>query len=152
MSHYKSNVRDIEFNLFEVLGREEILGTEPYADLDRETVSAILAEADHLARTKLAESFADGRICPSSIRRTHTVTVPESLKKSFRALMDSGAWQLELPAALGGQLTPPSVQWAMHELNIGANPATAALLGRSQVRVHAVGTWATNGIAASPRS
>ena len=26
MSHYKSNVRDIEFNLFEVLGREEILG------------------------------------------------------------------------------------------------------------------------------
>ena len=49
MSHYKSNVRDIEFNLFEVLGREEILGTEPYADLDRETVSAILAEVDHLA-------------------------------------------------------------------------------------------------------
>ena len=48
MSHYKSNVRDIEFNLFEVLGREEILGTEPYADLDRETVSAILAEADRL--------------------------------------------------------------------------------------------------------
>ena len=34
MSHYKSNVRDIEFNLFEVLGREEILGTDPYAGLD----------------------------------------------------------------------------------------------------------------------
>ncbi|HET8915300.1 MAG TPA: acyl-CoA dehydrogenase N-terminal domain-containing protein [Propionibacteriaceae bacterium] len=60
MSHYKSNVRDIEFNLFEVLGREDILGTDPYADLDRETVSAILAEVDHLARTKLAASFADG--------------------------------------------------------------------------------------------
>ena len=60
MSHYKSNVRDIEFNLFEVLGREEILGVAPYADLDRQTVSAILAEVDHLATTKLAESFADG--------------------------------------------------------------------------------------------
>lgn len=59
MSHYKSNVRDIEFNLFEVLGREEILGTGPYADLDRETVSAILAEVDHIAKTKLAESFSD---------------------------------------------------------------------------------------------
>ena len=56
MTHYKSNVRDIEFNLFEVLGREEILGTDPYPDLDRETVSTILAEVDHLARTKLAES------------------------------------------------------------------------------------------------
>ena len=27
MGHYKSNVRDLEFNLFEVFGRQEILGT-----------------------------------------------------------------------------------------------------------------------------
>ena len=124
MSHYKSNVRDIEFNLFEVLGREHILGSAPYADLDRETVSAILAEVDHVARTKLAESFSDGEgNLPVFDPQMHTVTVPEELKKSFRALMDSGAWQLELPEALGGQVTPPSVQWAVHELNIGANPA-----------------------------
>ena len=31
MSHYKSNLRDIEFNLFEVLGRDEVLGTGPFA-------------------------------------------------------------------------------------------------------------------------
>ena len=124
MSHYKSNVRDIEFNLFEVLGREEILGIAPYADLDRETVSAILAEADRLAKTKLAESFADGDgDLPVFDPRTHTVTVPQDVKKSFRALMDSGAWQLELPMELGGHVTPPSVQWAVHELNIGANPS-----------------------------
>jgi alkylation response protein AidB-like acyl-CoA dehydrogenase len=124
MSHYKSNVRDIEFNLFEVLGREELLGTEPYADLDRETVSAILAEADHLAKTKLASSFADrdGNM-PVFDPETHSVTVPDPVKKSFRALMHSGAWQLELPAELGGHVTPPSVQWAVHELNIGANPS-----------------------------
>jgi alkylation response protein AidB-like acyl-CoA dehydrogenase len=124
MSHYKSNVRDIEFNLFEVLGREEILGTDPYADLDRETVSAILAEVDHVARTKLAESFGDGDAnLPIFDPKTHSVTVPDDIKRSFRALMDSGTWQLELPAELGGQATPPSVQWAVHELNIGANPS-----------------------------
>ncbi len=124
MSHYKSNVRDIEFNLFEVLGREEILGAAPYADLDQQTVSAILAEVDHLATTRLAESFADGDgNLPAFDPQTHTVTVPEDLKKSYRALMDSGTWQLELPEALGGHITPPSVQWAVHELNIGANPA-----------------------------
>ena len=124
MSHYKSNVRDIEFNLFEVLGREEILGTGPYADLDRETVSAMLTEVDHLARTKLAASFSDtdGNL-PVFDPETHSVTVPDHLKKSYQALMDSGAWQLELPEELGGQVTPPSVQWAVHELNIGANPA-----------------------------
>src|SRR4249919_2144779 len=124
MSHYKSNVRDIEFNLFEVLGREKILGTDPYADLDRATISEILAEVDRLARTKLAESFPDGdRTLPVFDPKTHSVTVPEDIKKSFRALMDSGTWQLELPAELGGQATPPSVQWAVHELNIGANPS-----------------------------
>jgi len=124
MSHYKSNVRDIEFNLFEVLGRQEILGTAPYPDLDRETVSAILAEVDRLATTKLAESFSDtdGDL-PVFDSTAHTVTVPDDLKKSFRALMDSGVWQLELPEELSGQVTPPSVQWAVHELNIGANPS-----------------------------
>src|SRR4029453_8784104 len=124
MSHYKSNVRDIEFNLFEVLGREEILGAEPYTDLDRETVSAVLAGADHLARTKLAESFADEDL-PVFDPKTKSVIVPESLKKSFRAFMDSGAWQVELPAGLRGHMAPPAVQWAMHELTIGANPSAA---------------------------
>ena len=34
MGHYKSNLRDIEFNLFEVLRRQDVLGAEPYPDLD----------------------------------------------------------------------------------------------------------------------
>ncbi|HZA71498.1 MAG TPA: acyl-CoA dehydrogenase [Propionibacteriaceae bacterium] len=124
MTHYRSNVRDIEFNLFEVLDRESILGREPYADLDRDTVSAILREADHLARTKLAETFAIGEHEPPVFDpQTHTVTLPEAFKTSFKTLMDSGAWALELPAELGGQVTPHSVQWAVSELNFGANPA-----------------------------
>jgi alkylation response protein AidB-like acyl-CoA dehydrogenase len=124
MSHYRSNLRDIEFNLFEVLGREEMLGAAPYGDLDRETVSAILAEVDHLAKTKLAESFSDTDAdLPTLDPKTHSVTVPEDLKKSFQALMESGVWQLELPEELGGHATPPSVQWAVHELCIGANPS-----------------------------
>ena len=37
MSHYKSNLRDIEFNLLEVLGRDEVLGQGPYAEMDVDT-------------------------------------------------------------------------------------------------------------------
>ena len=29
MGHYKSNLRDLEFNLFEVLDRQDVLGTAP---------------------------------------------------------------------------------------------------------------------------
>ena len=37
MSHYKTNLRDIEFNLFEVLGRDEVLGQGPFAEIDGAT-------------------------------------------------------------------------------------------------------------------
>ena len=59
MSHYKSNLRDIEFNLFEVLGRDEVLGTGPFAEVDGETARSILAEVDRMSREDLAASYED---------------------------------------------------------------------------------------------
>src|SRR6266571_2041287 len=49
MSHYKSNLRDIQFNLFEVLRRQDMLGQPPYDELDEETVRGILGELERLA-------------------------------------------------------------------------------------------------------
>jgi len=49
MSHYKSNLRDIEFNLFEVLRRQDLLGQPPYPDLDEDTARSILAELNTMA-------------------------------------------------------------------------------------------------------
>ena len=37
MGHYKSNVRDIEFNLFEVLNRQDLLGSESFPEIDDQT-------------------------------------------------------------------------------------------------------------------
>ena len=59
MSHYKSNLRDIEFNLFEVLRRQDLLGQPPYDELDKESVRSILGELERMATGPLAESFAD---------------------------------------------------------------------------------------------
>ena len=124
MSHYKSNLRDIFFNLFEVLGRDEVLGQGPYEDMDHDTAVAVLTEIEHLASTKLAASYVDGDRHPPVYDPEHkSVTLPESFKQSFAELMQAGFYNLELPADLGGQPTPPSVQWAANELNLGANPA-----------------------------
>jgi alkylation response protein AidB-like acyl-CoA dehydrogenase len=123
MGHYKSNLRDIEFTLFEVLGRDEVLGHGPYEDLDVETARSILAQVDRLAREELAEDFLDSdRNPPVYDPATRTVTTPEALKRSFRAFMDSEWWRLGLPAELGGQPAPPSLLWAFGELILGANP------------------------------
>ncbi len=123
MGHYKSNLRDIEFTLFEVLGRDEVLGHGPYEDLDVETARSILAQVDRLAREELAEDFLDSdRNPPVYDPAGRTVTTPEALKKSFRAFMDSEWWRLGLPVELGGQPAPPSLLWAFGELILGANP------------------------------
>ena len=124
MSHYKSNLRDIEFNLFEVLGRQEILGTGPFADVDEETARDMLAEVNRLATGPVAESLADAdRNPPVFDPATGTVTMPESFKKSYRALIDAEWWRLSVPPELGGTVAPRSLSWAVASFILGANPA-----------------------------
>ena len=124
MSHYKSNLRDIEFNLFEVLRRQDLLGEPPYAELDEETARSILAELEKMATGPLAASFADAdRNPPVFDAATNSVRVPDSLRASYRAFMDAEWYRLSLPAELGGTQAPRSLNWAMAELVLGSNPA-----------------------------
>ena len=124
MGHYKSNLRDIEFNLFEVFGRDEILGQGPYEAVDADTAREMLKEYARLAENELAESFADAdRNPPVFDPETSSVAMPESFKKSYKAFQDAGFWSLDLPEELDGTVAPPSLRWAMNELVLGANPA-----------------------------
>jgi hypothetical protein len=124
MSHYKSNLRDIEFNLFEVLRRQDVLGQPPFGDLDEQTARGLLAELDALATGPLAASFADAdRNPPVFDPVTNSVRVPDSLRKSYRTFTDAEWFRLSLPAELGGTPAPASLNWALAELVLGANPA-----------------------------
>ncbi len=124
MTHFKPNVRDIEFNLFEVLNRQQLLGTPPHGDLDEETARHMLAEVERLAAGPLAESFANAdRHPPVFHPATHTVTMPKSFATSFRTWMDAEWFRLELPPELGGSAAPRSLCWSVAELVLGANPA-----------------------------
>ncbi|MFC1410165.1 acyl-CoA dehydrogenase [Streptacidiphilus sp. N1-12] len=124
MGHYKSNLRDLEFNLFEVLGRDEVYGSGPFADMDVETAKSILAEISRLAENELAASFADAdRNPPVFDPATNTAPVPETFKKSYQAYMDAEWWRLGIPESIGGTPTPSSLIWAYAEMVLGANPA-----------------------------
>ena len=124
MGHYKSNLRDIEFTLFEVLGRQKVLGTGPYAEVDEETARSILAEVERLATGELAASLLESdRTPPVYDPATHSVTMPASFKKSYQAYMDAEWWRMDLPEELGGTVVPPSLRWAVAELILGSNPA-----------------------------
>ncbi len=124
MGHYKSNLRDIEFNLFEVLRRQDLLGSEPYSELDEQTARGILHEVTKLATGPVADSFAEAdRNPPVFDPATGSVRMPEAFSKSYRAFLDAEWYRLELPPELGGTCTPRSIAWSVAELILGANPA-----------------------------
>ncbi|TKK89452.1 acyl-CoA dehydrogenase [Herbidospora galbida] len=124
MGHYKSNIRDLEFNLFEVFNRGELFGTGPFAEIDEETAHAILDEVVRLAEGPIAASFTDAdRNPPVFDPATGTVTMPKSFVESYNAWVDAEWWRLELQPELGGTPGPRSLSWAVAEMVLGANPA-----------------------------
>jgi alkylation response protein AidB-like acyl-CoA dehydrogenase len=124
MGHYKSNVRDLEFNLCEVLDLEKVLATGEFGDLDAESVRQMLGEAARLAEGPLAESFAESdRNPPTFDPGSHTVTLPEPFKKSFRTWQQGEWFRIGLSEEIGGVPAPAMVAWAIHEFPLGAQPA-----------------------------
>ncbi len=124
MGHYKSNVRDQVFNLFEVFGVDKAFGSGDFGDLDADTCREMLEEMARLAEGPLAESFVEGdRNPPVFHPDTHSVTLPESFKKSVRAFIEGGWDKVGLHEDLGGMPMPTAMMWALHEHVLGANPA-----------------------------
>ncbi|MGW7071167.1 acyl-CoA dehydrogenase [Streptomyces sp. NPDC054855] len=124
MSHYKSNLRDLEFNLFEVLGCDRTYGRGAFEATGRDTARGILAEVDRLAVHELADPFVEAdRTPPRYDPATCSVTLPDSFKRAYHTWMESGWHLLDLPSSLGGADIPPSLRWAVAELALGANPS-----------------------------
>ncbi|MBV8928027.1 MAG: acyl-CoA dehydrogenase [Mycobacteriaceae bacterium] len=124
MSHYKSNVRDQEFNLFEVFGVDKAFGEGEFSELDTDTAREMLSEMSRLAEGPVAASFVEGdRNPPVFDPNTHSVTLPEAFKKSVRAVLEAGWDRAGLDEELGGIAMPKALMWALHEHMLGANPA-----------------------------
>jgi alkylation response protein AidB-like acyl-CoA dehydrogenase len=124
MSHYIANLRDIEFTLFDLLKRDEILEKGPFAEVDHATAIGMLVEVKRLSEVDLAASFVDGdRLGVEFNPATGDAKLPESFKKSYRAYMDGEWWRIDAPAELGGTVIPPSIRWAIAEMVLGSNPS-----------------------------
>jgi alkylation response protein AidB-like acyl-CoA dehydrogenase len=127
MSHYKSNLRDLEFNLFEVFGApasgpHPVLGQGPFADMDPDTARSILTESDRIAKDVLAPSYAAGdRTPPVFDPTTHTAPLPEAFRQSYATFMAAEFWRLDIPTELGGTNAPRTLWWSFAEAVLGAN-------------------------------
>ncbi|BDT89515.1 acyl-CoA dehydrogenase [Nocardia cyriacigeorgica] len=153
MGHYKANLRDIEFNLFEVLGLDKLLDTGAYGDLDSETVREILAEVKRLAEGPVAESFAAADRDPVQfVPDEHTITVPDALRQTLATVREADWSRLGLPEGMGGTPAPSALVWAVNEMITCANPSASFFnMGPVMAAVlYNIGTeqqqrWATRG-------
>ncbi len=120
MSHYKSNLRDIEFNLFEVNRVQDYVGSKVWEGLDRDTMGDILVEVERLATEDYAASYEDQDRIPLELVEGE-VELPESVKASVQAFRDGGWDKFGLPEEMGGMSAPPSLTWATSEMLLAAN-------------------------------
>jgi alkylation response protein AidB-like acyl-CoA dehydrogenase len=126
LGHYITNVRDIEFNLFEVLNLGDVLSSGGYGDLDVDTVRTMIDEVARLAEGPLAESFAAAdRNPPVFDPDRHTISVPGDLAKSVQAVKDAEWWRIGIAEEIGGVPAPAPLTWAIHEMLLSANPSAA---------------------------
>ena len=121
MSHYKSNLRDVEFNLFEYLKVGDWYGTAPFDAFDEDTARDALREVERLSTEDLAASFVDADRIELELVDGE-VKLPESVHASLDALYDGGWHLLGIDPELGGFGAPDSLRWAAGEFFTGANP------------------------------
>ena len=124
MTHYKSNLRDMFFNLFEVNKVQDHLGTGPFEQMDADSAKDVLRELDRLAREDFAASFIAGDRTPlKHDAETGEVVLPPEVNESLSAFFDNDWHLLYVPPHLGGYGASPTVSWSASELLLGANPA-----------------------------
>lgn len=133
MGYYKADVRDIEFNLTELLKVQEL---EKYG-LGEQDIKGILAEYN---------KFVENEIFPTrepsdqqGVKHVNgKVTVPESLKGVQKSFYDNGWFALGMPEAIGGTPVPEALYVACMSLATGANVAWMMYPGLSRAALNVV--------------
>jgi alkylation response protein AidB-like acyl-CoA dehydrogenase len=128
VSHYMSNLRDVEFNLFEVNRVQDYLGTGEWSDIDESTARDILTEIERLSREDFAASYSDQDRIPLKLEDGE-VHLPESVLAGVRAFREGGWERLAAPTELGGMPVPPSLVWATQEMQLAANTTVSWYAG-----------------------
>ena len=137
VDHYKPNLRDTFFQLFEVLEIQNTsLGKGPFESMDEDSARAALEGALEVLQRTWAPCFAEGDRVGATFDGKGNVTLPPGFKKALEAYYAGGWNKLELPESLGGYGAPATVQWSAFELMAGSNASVCFyMLGTMMVKI-----------------
>ena len=121
MAEFCTDIRDINFVLFEQCGIDQLFGYSKYQELDRATLEAVLEEAYKFGKNQLAPMNADADSEGSSFdKETGQVTLPKAFTESFKLFAENGWASLSHSPEYGGQGMPYSLSLGANDIFFGS--------------------------------
>ena len=145
MPQYTPPLRDMQFLMHEVLGAVDELKLLPrHADIDADTINAVLEEGGKFAAEVLAplNLAGDAEGCTLD-KATHEVKTPKGFKAAYAQYVEGGWPALSVDPEFGGQGLPVLVNQCFYEMMNSANQAWTMYPGLSHgayEALHAYGT------------
>ena len=146
MPSYTPPLRDMRFVLHEVLDVVGTLKTLPaHADVDAETIDAVLEEGGKFASEVLAplNAVGDAEGCTLD-KATHEVKTATGFKAAYAKYVEGGWPALSCDPAFGGQGLPHVVNQTLYELLNSANQAWTMYPGLSHGAYECLHTYGTD--------
>jgi len=145
MPTYQPPLRDLKFVLHELLNVTDALKLLPrHADIDAETIDAVLEEGGKFAAEVLFPLNASGDAQGCALdKATHEVRTPAGFKEAYAKYVEGGWPALGCDPAHGGQGLPIVVNQCFYEMLNSANQAWTMYPGLSHGAyecLHAHGT------------
>ncbi len=125
MATYTPPLRDMQFIMHELLDVGSALSElPPHADLDADTINAVLEEGGKFASEVLQplNAVGDREGCKLD-KTTHEVTPPTGFKDAYAKYVEGGWPALSCDPAFGGQGLPHAVNQCFYEMLNSANQA-----------------------------
>ena len=134
MPMYSPPLRDMQFVMHEVLNVvDELKLLPPHADIDIDTINAVLEEGGKFASTVLAPLNLSGDVQGCVLdRQTHAVQTPDGFKQAYVKYVEGGWAALSCDPAFGGQGLPQLVNQSFYEMLNSANQAWSMYPGLSR--------------------
>lgn len=127
MAKYRTDLKDISFNLFKDLKVQD--HTQDYGEND---LKDIIIQFDKFAENEVYSCRVEGDEVGVKLTEDRGVVVPESFKKATKQYYENGWFALGYPEEIGGMPAPHSVSFACTSIYVGANCALSMYSGLSQ--------------------
>ena len=142
---YTAPLRDMRFVLFELLDVQSAFAAMPaYADVDADTVLAVLEEAGKFASQVITPLNGVGDVEGCTIDADGAVTTATGFKEAYRQYVDAGWPSLACAPEYGGQGLPITLNNSVYEMFNSANQAWLMYAGLSHSAYECLRTHGTD--------